>query len=315
MYNEKQKIRFIKETAKSISSADTLEYMFNRFEKFEELWGKDVCQASDEELQQLMNNTFGIKTSSASLYTKLLKRYILWCKNNDIHSRDAAIYLRQDYQSRVRSSFVANPVHLQYCLDLIFDGEDNRTIDNVYRSYFWIAFGGVDESKIKLVKRSDVDLYNMIVRFDNEEFPIYREGIKALRNTANLDSFMYTHPNYTKAIERQRFDNQTLLSGIKSIPSAETFRSQVSTIILKASKQKDNVVRISYDRVRLSGIFFRAYEAEQIFGEADLSAEIDKRVNDARVSGSTMKESVYRYQVGSRLIADYNRWKTTFQPG
>ena len=313
MYNEEQKIKFIKDTAKSIKSAESMEYMFNRCERFETLWGKDVCNASDEEIQQLINNISGFRTSSTSLYLKYLRRYISWCNHRDIYGvRKQISKVDVDDMSRFRSAYVANPIHLQYYLDIVFDSEDDMTVDNVYRSYFWIAFSGIMETDITIIKRSDVDFYSMSIIHDEHSFPIYREGIKALRNASTLDSFLYKHPNYSNEVNRKRLDEYTLLSGIRGISSVETFRSQVRAKTIKAIKDKDINIAISYDRVRLSGIFYRAYQEEQAFMQTNLSDEVNRRVEDNISSGSNMKERVYRYQVNARLNSDYDKWKRAF---
>lgn len=315
MYNEEQKIRFIKDATKSVSTATAMEYMFNRFEKYERAWGKDVCQASDSEIQELIDNVFGVRSGTSSVYKTRLRKYIMWCVKHHVENvRDPIIYLAQNTKQRQTGSYVANPIHLQRCLDMVFDSEESRTVDNIYRSYFWLAFSGIGEKYIRYIRRSDVDLNNMSVICNGKEFPIYRDGIKALRNAVRLDSFVYKHPNYNKEIERKRFDDIMLLSGIKGMSTEETFRSQVSTIALRAAKNNDCVIRLSYDKVRMSGIFYRAYEIERAFGHVDLSEEIDNRVNEGVASGNNMKLGAYKYQVGIRLNADYKRWKAMFEP-
>lgn len=313
MYNEAQKIKFIKDTAKSIKSAESMEYMFNRCEKYEILWNKDVCCASDVEIQQLINNIAGFRTSSTSLYLKYLRRYISWCTNHGVEgTRNKIRNIDTDDLSRFRRAYVANPTHLQYYLDLIFDPEDDMTVDNVYRSYFWVAFSGILEKDLTTINRSDIDFYTMSILHNGDRFPIYRDGIKALRNASTLDGFLYKHPNYSNDVLRKRVDDYTLLSGIRGVPSVETFRSQVRAKILKSAKGDEISVAISYDRVRLSGIFYRVYQCEQAFMQTDLSDEINRRVRENILSGGNMKESVYRYQVNARLNSDYDKWKRAF---
>lgn len=53
MYNERQKVNFIKGYTGSLNTANVATTIFNALEKYEEQWQADFCTRSKEEINQL----------------------------------------------------------------------------------------------------------------------------------------------------------------------------------------------------------------------------------------------------------------------
>ena len=316
MYNQKLKERFIWECAnKSDSSRYEYETLFNRLEKYENEWGADFCTRNAEELQPVLEKICGIKKNSKWTRISILRKYVSWCIDNKVSGAcDGIFHVNISDTEQIKRYSVVNAKHLQSYLDILFDPEDKKTIDNIYRCYYWLAYGGMREEDISEVKRSDLDFESMMVRYEKRytAVPIYREGVKAFHNCAELDSFALQHPLYAKEVSRKRICGDELMRGSKSVLSVKVIRSRVS----KASREnRDRTsLQLSYRRVWLSGLFYRIWEQEvmgiPVFFDDIAADDIEEREYEAETSKELIKNKI-RIKA-NEYKRDYNSWKAAW---
>lgn len=142
--------------------------------------------------------------------------------------------LRRAGLSKVKRQMISSPLHLQRVLDEVFDKESEETIDVIYRCYYWMAFGGIKEDDTLLVKASDIDFANMEIAYKDTHIPLYREALPAFHKAAELNSFRYKNPNYSRTIIRDRVPGDTLMRGIRAVTKTATLRSILSKKSAKA---------------------------------------------------------------------------------
>lgn len=58
-------------------------------------------------------------------------------------------------------------------LDKAFVNESQETIDNIYRCYYWMGYGGISEEDTLFIKNSDVDLSKMLIHYKDTSVPVY----------------------------------------------------------------------------------------------------------------------------------------------
>ncbi len=315
MYNEDLKTQFVKSYTTSINTAKVCESVFNLFEPYERAWNADLCTRSAEELQPVINNIVGLRARSRFSRLIMLKDYVKWCIDvaNVPNACDGMLQINTVGLDKIRQQTVANPLHLQKYLNEICSLESDKSTDNIYRCYFWLAYGGVAEEDILQVKCSDVDFGNMVVHYKETEIPIYHEAIAAFRNCAELTQFVYNHPNYTKIVWKDRVSGDTLVRGIRSSTTLYSLRAEIS----RRSKlhEKETGIRLSYFRAWISGVFYRAYERELIGEEPDFTG-----VAAAKMEGKIYKldsgrntQEAKRRKVVKDYKEDYQRWKLAFK--
>ena len=314
MYNEEQKRRFIRDYTGSLNTANVAETIFNSFEKYEIGWGADLCTKSETELQPVVDEIVGIRTKSQWMTLIILKEYVKWCLAMNVpNACDGMLRIENIGLEKIKKQMVANPLHLQRFLNDILEPENEETIDNTYRCYFWMAYGGIDEEDTILIRNSDIDFDNMIIHYKTTSVPIYREAIPAFRNAATLTSFAYKHPNYTKIIRRERISGDTIMRGIKATTRTLTMRTTLSKRNIKAEQDGLTDLRLSFYRVRMSGLFYRVYERERAgfpvsFSEAALRAMDGKTYS----LGARTKLKHKQNQIEKGYMEDYQRWKLAF---
>lgn len=314
MYNEEQKKRFIKDYTGSLNTANVATTIFNAIEKYENIWGADLCTKTAEELQPAVDDIVGLRDKSKWMTLIILKEYVKWCLVMKVpNACDGMIHVESIGLEKVRKQMVASPLHLQRYLDSIFDEEFEETIDNVYRCYFWMAYGGIDEEDTVLVRSQEVDFSNMLIHYKSTDVPIYRESIPAFKNVVTLTSFLYKHPNYTKPIRRDRVPGDTIMRGLKATTKPFTMRATLSKRNIHAIEIGLTDLQLSFYRVRMSGLFFRTYEMERAGIPVNFS-EAALRMMDGKTYALSGRETIVHKQnrIERDYMEDYQRWKLAF---
>lgn len=314
MFNEELKIRFIKDYTGSLNTANVAETIFNALEKYEKNWGADICTRSTEELQPAIDEIVGLRSKSKWMALIILKEYTKWCIAMKVPGAcDGMMGIESIGLDKIKHQMVASPLHLQRYLDSIFEPEADETIDNIYRCYFWMAYGGIDEEDTTLIKKSDVDFQQMIIRYKSTSVPIYREAIPAFQNAVSLTSFLYRHPNYSKEIRRDRIPGDTIMRGIKANTKVFTMRTTISKRNIKAVEEGNTDMQLSFYRVRMSGLFYRVYEMERAGVPANFS-EAALRVMEGKTYALYGREKIQHKQkrIERDYMEDYQRWKLAF---
>lgn len=314
MYNEEIKSKFIKDYTGSLNTANVATTIFNSFERHEMMWGADLCTRSKEELQPVVDEIVGLRSKSKWMTLTILKEYVKWCIAMKVPGAcDGMLHIEAIGLDKIKHQMVASPLHLQRYLDEIFDPEAEETIDNIYRCYFWMAYGGVDEEDTILVRNGDVDLHQMIIHYKDTSVPIYREALPAFNNALSLTSFLYKHPNYSKPIRRDRVLGDTVMRGIKATTKTFTMRTTLSKRNIKAIEDGLTDLQLSFYRVRMSGLFYRVYELERAGVPASFS-EAALRVMDGKTYSLYGREKLQHKQnkIERDYMEDYQRWKLAF---
>lgn len=314
MYNEEIKTRFIREYTDSINTAAVCKATFDAIEEYETKWNADLCTMKVEDLQPVVDSIVGLRSRSKWMRLIILKDYVKWCVRMGMPGAcEDMLKIETIGLEKIKHQTVASPLHLQRYLDSICEPESEKTTDNIYRCFYWLAYGGVAEKDILNIKCIDVDLANMVVRYNGTEVPIYREALPAFKNCTELTYFVYKHPNYSEKI-CNRAEGDTLVRGIKSVPTLMSMRVELSRRSKAKIEDGKTELRLSYHRVWISGLFYRMYERERIGMTVDFSDAAAQFME-----GKTYKldkwrgtPSAKKRQIIKDYLEDYERWKLAF---
>lgn len=314
MYNEEMKSRFIREYTGSLNTANVATTIFNAMEEHEKSWNADLCTRSSEELQPVITEITGLRSRSKWMALTILKEYVKWCIAMQVPGAcDGMLQIQTVGLDKVKHQMVSSPLHLQKFLDDVFDPESEETLDNIYRCYFWMAFGGIDEEDTILIQNEQVDFGQMVIYYKTTNVPIYREALPAFRNAVSLSSFLYKHPNYSKPVRRDRVPGDTLMRGIRATTKTFTMRTTLSKRNIKAIEDGLTDLQLSFYRVRMSGLFYRVYEMERA-GIPTSFSEAALRVMDGKTYTLHGREKLEHRQnkIERSYMEDYQRWKLAF---
>ena len=318
MYNAELKTRFISDFSTSVSRRSVALSLFTATEPYESKFNSDICALSGDRLAFVLGEIVGFRVASRRLRLSVLKSYAKWCMENQIPGACEDILFTEDIgDEKLRRQTVANPGHLHRYLNCICDKESEETTDSVYRCYYWLAYGGMNEADALAVTIDEVDFDKMIVTHNGEEYPLYRESIPAFRNCVQLEAFRFMYHNAKPGhrIYRDRADGNLLLRST-SAPSSNIIRVEMSRRS-KNPKHKDDDknlnLNLSFYRVWLSGIFYRVYELERAGIPADFMDAAERFV-----AGKTYKIASKNTMNGRKLaiaedyMRDYLRWKEVY---
>lgn len=307
MYNEERKEKFITNYTDSPKSAYYVRAVFKKFAQYEDNeWHDDLCMQSTEVLEPIINSQTGARMESAERALIVLKEYVKWCARNGIETADGVFGVRVDVVEAVKEQMVASPLHLQKKLDILFNIEDEQTMDCLYRAYIWMAYAGLTDVEALEVEISEVDLTDLVIRHNEKVYQLYKEARKTFEQACNLTGFKYKHKNYETT--NSRYPGTKLMRGIKSdVMKLSTLRSVIT------KKTAAHNMKLSYKKIFYSGIFYRVYENERA-GEnisfadyvADVLEKNDYVLNRNRTLNKIANEMMRALEV------DYDRWKCAF---
>ena len=319
MYNEELKRRFMNEHTDKESTRKSYEYIFKTTEPYEIKWGADVCTRTAVELQEVIDDLAGTRLDLKSSKIISLKNYIKWCVRNGVEgARDEWSQIQNTGLNKIKTSMVSFPGHLQKCLNELYDEESMQTLDNVYRCFYWLAYSGMKEEDIFNVKNEDIDLVNLVVKYKNDVYPIYKEALPCIRNCMTLKSFYFNHPLYSsdKNVWKDRAPGNTLVRVLSGTCTIKSFRSLLSTKVIHESKGvisgvPRKVQKLGYNRVWRSGMFYRIYEQDLLGFPLDFT-EMVEVLFDGKTSDKPNYITYRKHAVTKSLHQDYLRWKEAF---
>ncbi len=314
MYNEELKKRFIREYTRSDTVAKRARQTFNSLESYEESWGADLCTRNAEELAPVIETVTGYRSYSRLAVIGLLRRYVGWCIANRVPGAcQGMLEVMPSGLENVRTRMVTGPVHLQKTLNQIFEPEEDGTVDNLYRCFYWMGFAGMDEDEAVKVQSAEVDFQNQRILHEGESYPLYREAIPAFQMAACLPTIVYRHPNY-KDVVKDRTPGDLLLRGFKGDVRVLGLRRALSLKNAVAVEEGRTDMHMSYQRVEMSGLFYRTYENERAGLPVDFSEQADRQVAKGKAEGlySTTRDRTVKMKFERQYMEDYRRWKLAF---
>ena len=318
MYNESLKKRFLKEQFRTDSN--TLEFAATTFEackEFEQNWGADLCTKTAEELTPMVESLVGLRVKSKWSRINVLRSYVKWCLAIGVpNAKDGMLHVDCIGLGKVRVQMVRSPEHLQKYLDEICEPESEETIENTYRCYYWMAYGGIEEDDILTITNSDIDFERKVIHYKGRVIEIYRQAWPAFEIALFLKQFQYKHDGYPadKKVYRSRVPGDIVVRGIRSAPSKMTMRTELSRRSKRCMEDGRTKMQLSYFRVRLSGLFYRMYQEEMLEGYVDFNdaaAEFMEGKVYKLDSGRNTPEAKKR-QIANDYFQDYQRWKAAF---
>lgn len=303
MFNEERKLRFLSETR---ASKDYGISTFTATEKAEEALGKDLCELDAGTIQDLFDQNFGIRVRATKSAVNFMLSYVEWCRDNGFPTSNGVYELEIDLSQKIRRMMVASPMHLASIMDQIFEPVERGTVDCIYRCYLWMVFAGVNEPDTVNVNVDDVDLESFVIHFAEKSFDIYKEAIPAFRMACNATEFVYIHPRYT--VTRNRCAGERLIRGIR----AESIKPNVIRTYVERRFLKHGI-ELSQRRIRLSGIFYKVFEAERCgFGINFDEAVVEQLQSTHRTYSPNYRKSKAAYTILQDFLDDYDRWKKAF---
>lgn len=318
MYNEELKNDFL-DYFKQKRPGEAVEFCtatFHACEPFEESWGADLCTKTADQLAPMIEDLVGLRVKSKWKRIILLKEYVNWCIAIGFPGAcDGMLKIESVGLKKVRTQMVSGPMHLQKYLDEIFEPEQEETVDNIYRCCFWLSYMGVDEEDIVAIKCSDIDLLKRILYYKGEEIELYHVSVPAFSNAARLTEFRFKHPNYAdKIVMRERAQGDTLIRGIRNAPSTMAIRSELSRRSKKAIEDGSTQSRISLQRARLSGMFYKKYELERAGCTVSFEDVADSFIGDKvyKLDRGRNTQDAKKRQIMNDYLQDYQRWKAAF---
>lgn len=322
MYNAELKEKFLAETSSSQESISARRSFLNFFSTYEEENQKDLCTMDADEIQKILSVSLnGSRGRSGGTAISAIRSYIRWCIEKGVRGASSSgLSVTCDEIELMRRHTVKNPAHLKKFLNDVFSDEIGTT-DEPIKCFFWLAFGGYDESSIMEIKKSDIDYENSIIKGIKTRCVLYKEGIDTIKSCANDLQFKYINSNYKHAgdIWRDRVPGDCILRGVRgsSKPDLSIFRSNISRRVMNAFKEGKTDLKLNYHKVWLSGAFYRMRELDiaGLLGDAAFRSLVKENIDSQkRLYNSKASDELDRIAFNKKVNEyrkDYENWKMT----
>lgn len=309
MYNQERKLKFLSEKRESSDYGISI---FSATEAAEKALDKDLCELNAEVFDQIFEDSFGTRQRAVNTAIALLQSYVVWCREQGFKTSNAVFELDVDITSKIRRMMVASPMHLASILDQSFSPLEDGSVDCIYRCYLWMIFMGINDYDTVKVRVADVDFENLTVDYEGRKYDLYREALPAFRMACTATEFNYVHENPYYTSVRQRFPGELLMRGIRS--DHMNLMSIRPYIKQKLSAKGFN---LSARRIRLSGIFYRAYETERCGFEVNFNEPVLDQLEGRERAKERTYSANYSRQKAAKAIErdfqnDYENWKKAF---
>lgn len=316
MFNENLKKDFITNYTTKISTEKTCVRLFRDISKYEKDLNKDFSAMTVDEISTVLKAVTGLRNNTRITSMQILKDYSLYCVKNGITGASTNITNVGDFVSdKTKECMVCSPTQLQKYLDKVFAPESELTVDNTNRALFWLAFSGIRECDADKITSKNVDLENMVIRYNKREYPIYREALQCIKNCTKLMDFAYKHPNYPdKDSHMMRVAGNSILRGVRD---GATVTSKITNISARIRRLRDSgvdMIKMSYNRIYMSGIFYRVYELERAGIDPDFSEAVELYMEGREYKKSKVRD-IKKLKISDtkrNYLKDYERWKLAF---
>lgn len=197
--------------------------------------------------------------------------WLIFRRSEACRAADALVVLQNDKGNQASPNVVVvpltstikrSPLGLKRSLDIAIPVKSD--VDHVLRAYMWLGYMGFLEDEAIAVRADEINIRRMQIDHGDNRRPIYVEALDDILSSAEMDRFSSARGYAMRA------DGECILRGAegnRNIDTAMWIRPVVSSRFRTAARlnpEIEIVLHLSYKRVLLSGICYRAYELERI---------------------------------------------------
>jgi len=321
-----------REGKKSTKTRNTAIMALEYFVPFEKVWGTDFTRQPLTILQDAFNLIVGSKHAYAVMLLSEYKEYATWRMRNGLDKTRSSIHkVVVDNSQGIRREMVSSPEHLEKALNCTTRPSFLGTVDVIYRVFMWLAFMGFDSKDVPFVTKENVNFVTQQITYNGKTYPMYSPSLMDFRIACDATLFEEPCVNGSSSFTRsyERADGNQILRGKLNKRQVSPDRWVASTFMPTWTKLMRNAEQagaltddvphaLTFDRIRLSGLFYRWYTEEQAGRKPDIDGFVQDIVAQREAEGKPYKTSK-NFPMSSVIAkfkriytADYNNWKQAF---
>lgn len=199
MYNSEQKTEFL-DTILNDNSYKSFSRVFRTIEPMEDSFGKDICEMSVEEILVVLDLKTGTRLTGTENTMSLLRSYIDWCiqngKTSSENNLDKIDATEIDKSRLFRSKYIKSPEELEEMIAIVFNRnfDYNSDVEEPKELCVRLCYEGFADEEIVLLKKTDVDYENGIIRspiYDDIIYKVSNRIIELCKKCSEQESVSY----------------------------------------------------------------------------------------------------------------------------
>lgn len=313
MYNAELKQKFLDAHTGWNEASRTNGYRtFQRAQSTEEKYDCDICRMNHDQFLETVAAASGFRSLSKQAISSFLMAYVRWCASTNVEGAEVTSKTAQYKAAEsCKGVLVSGPEHLKEILDIAYGFDSVNKVSVQVRAALWLAFAGVRISDAVNLKATDILLNEQTAITGRGRF--HYESIGADNISACVILTCFSTVKNTKEVLLPRAEGNQLLRGLRGELSLDTLKERISRELGAPYKQKKIDTKITYDRILLSGLFWRTYNGEDISHGIQRIYGKAKSAMDETPLRSLTVEKERRFRAKVKLYKkDYQVWLNTF---
>ncbi len=307
MYNSKQKAEFL-DTILNDNSYKSFSRVFRTIEPMEESFGKDICEMSVEEILVILDLKTGTRITGTENTMSLLRSYIDWCiqngKTSSENNLDKIDATEIDKSRLFRSKYIKSSEELEKMITVVFNKtyDYNGDVEEPKELCVRLCYEGLADEEIVLLKKTDVDYENGIIKspiYENIIYKVSNRIIELCKKCSEQESVSYLAKSGMR-LERLCNNDYIIRQRIGSLRGNPEDKPINKTMVIRRIKEfSDKYVEetdiyksLTAGKLRESGMYSRIHNAADRDGFIEGSVRCDIITKNPGLSARQVSEKI-----------------------
>lgn len=256
--------------------------LFKASEKYETKLTKDISEFSGDELNIFFSKEYKCLSKKTLLIkVSCVRRYAKWCKDNGLPVSDECVNFTIDVIDSLKdtgNAYIKSPrdlaIKIGTNVPLTYDTKDRILVK--VRAAIWLVYAGMRQHDVINIKRENIYIKEKFIKYKDKYYEIYPEMTEDIMRAYNIDS---------KACNGKDYFIRRANSNPFTISSLMIYLSEQQKTLMKGD------FKLTFEKVRMSGLYYRTYQREQLGCPADFSDEIVYRMEQSNRKSKDEKMS------------------------
>jgi site-specific recombinase XerD len=323
IYNHKQKDEYLKALSDDKIRYDILEKLFKMIGRAEAHINADVADMDNVQIGQMFEFLKVSSETAIRQYVSTLKPYVMWVYRKEYNENEelspiikGVAVSKVDISKLIANKMIGSLEHMREMLDYVY--EDTESFLEVKsardRLLFGLLYLGIKVQEIHNLRKVDINYNTKEVVVDDRTYTVSDDLVENWRVYSNADKIEVTGQGGYREVplfySEYLFRNQVRNDATDRM-DIDTIRNIVKRFWKVYNEGTNEVVNVTADNVRQSGLFYKAFFDEETGVKITREYLVELFGKDCSDDNGDLSRKRL-YDMTNKLLTDYNNWKYVF---